>query len=369
LYAGVIRRPLMARIPRCSSPARTVQCRPTQPIFQWRQAMTLNLTTFNLENLFSRYTLLDDPGARNEAHVQLVGVTSIDYSGRPLPEALTLLQRNNTARAILDSKPDILAVQEVENLWTLRCFNDEYLGGYFDRMILCEGNDGRGIDVALCVRFGCDVKIEGVRSHVDDLNPADETATRVNRYYNSSTNEITVNHALFSRDCLEVDIDAGGTRLTFLVNHFKSQDGTKKSDALRKAQAGRVASLVGEVQARGRRVVVMGDLNEDWSQHANLKPLQDLLATGKLADPFHGAQDCWTHFYAATGEPSRLDYILVDGALKDAIRSPSILRKGLSLKCTAAGDRYPTVGYVDTEASDHCPVTITLELGSKHAAR
>jgi hypothetical protein len=29
----------------------------------------------------------------------------------------------------------------------LRSFNDEYLSGYFDRMILLEGNDGRGINV------------------------------------------------------------------------------------------------------------------------------------------------------------------------------------------------------------------------------
>jgi exonuclease III len=38
------------------------------------------------------------------------------------------------------------------------------------------------------------------------------------------------------------------------------------------------------------------------------------------------------------------------------------LRHGITLKCARAGERYPTVGYVDTEASDHCPVTVTFNL-------
>jgi hypothetical protein len=44
------------------------------------------------------------------------------------------------------------------------------------------------------------------------------------------------------------------------------------------------------------------------------------------------------------------------------VAATNIVRQGIFLKCAAAGQRYPTVAYVGTEASDHCPVIVTLEL-------
>lgn len=108
--------------------------------------------------------------------------------------------------------------------------------------------------------------------------------------------------------------------------------------------------------------MIVGDLNEDCSQHQNLKPLRELVDAGDLVDPFADLPDHWTHFYEITGETTRLDYMLVDGALRSAVCSLSINRKGVSLKCASAGERYPTVGHVGTEASDHCPITIALDL-------
>ena len=322
--------------------------------------MQLTIATFNLENLFTRYARLDDPLDDNASRVIMTGVTSIDYQGSPLSRATTVLQRNNTARAILDCAPDLLAVQEVENLWTLRLFNDQYLSGYFDRMILIEGNDGRGIDIGLCVRKDCPVTISGIHTHMDDLDPGNKNATRISRYFSESTGEIRVDGALFSRDCLEVDVDAGTTLLTFLVNHFKAQDGSKSSDARRNRQAQRVAEIATAVQSRGRLPIVMGDLNEDFSATpSNLEPLKDLVGP-LLTDLFANQRDVWTHYYVARNETSRLDYILVDKSL--TVASTSVLRHGITLKCARAGDRYPTVGYVDSEASDHCPVTVALSL-------
>jgi endonuclease/exonuclease/phosphatase family metal-dependent hydrolase len=148
--------------------------------------------------------------------------------------------------------------------------------------------------------------------------------------------------------------------LTFLVNHFKSQDGSKSSDVRRNHQAQRVAEIATSVQARGRLPIVVGDLNEDFSATpSNLKPLKDLVGT-RLTDPFTNDRDVWTHYYVAGNEMSRLDYILADQSL--TVASTSILRHGITLKCARAGERYPTVGYVDTEASDHCPVTVTFNL-------
>src|SRR5438552_17848164 len=119
--------------------------------------MRLAITTFNVENLFNRYAALDEPwqDRRYETFVQAVGLVSIaSRAGDLVQYATTEIQRNNTAHAILDAAPDILAVQEIENIYTLRIFNDTYLDNYFDRIISIDGNDPRGIDVGLMVRKG-----------------------------------------------------------------------------------------------------------------------------------------------------------------------------------------------------------------------
>lgn len=324
--------------------------------------MQLTITQFNVENLFNRHTRLDRSADDTAIQVGLTGIANIDYQGRPLCEALTQAQRNNTAQAILDCKPDILAVEEVEDLWTLRLFNDQYLGGYFGAMMCIPGNDSRGINVALCVRQDSGVMITGVRSHMDEVDNPDKPGARVQRYYSESAGTLTVAHNLFSRDCLEVDVDAGGVPLTFLVNHFKSQSGKKsESDALRVKQAARVAELVKGLTARRAHCVVIGDLNIGIDD-PSLRPLKGLIIENLLVDPFAGDPDPWTHFFTVKKETSRLDYILPSASLRSALQSPSIFRKGITLRCASAGERYPTVGQVGTEASDHCPVSVILDL-------
>jgi endonuclease/exonuclease/phosphatase family metal-dependent hydrolase len=110
----------------------------------------------------------------------------------------------------------------------------------------------------------------------------------------------------------------------------------------------------------------LGDLNYD---SAKAGPNDDgslgpLLQHPDLTDPFDklDAKERWTHFYESGKEVSRLDYILLDKRLK-MVGKPAIVRKGLSIKCKQyTGPRYPTVGPKNTEASDHCPVTVVLEV-------
>ncbi len=98
---------------------------------------------------------------------------------------------------------------------------------------------------------------------------------------------------------------------------------------------------------------------EPFSIARLIEALKDLVGSS-LVDPFAQAIASWTHFYVGANETSRLDYILIDKSL--SIASTSILRKGITLKCASAGERYPSIGLVDTEASDHCPVSVTLSL-------
>ena len=135
-------------------------------------ATKLRLTTFNLENLFNRYAFLDMPWEnRNfEQFVQSLGVVSLaSRRGDLVSYPITDIQRNNTALAILDAQPDVLVVQEVENIYTLRNFNDIYLNNYFNHIISIDGNDPRGIDVGLLIkRSRTDITIEQIRTHFDD---------------------------------------------------------------------------------------------------------------------------------------------------------------------------------------------------------
>lgn len=320
---------------------------------------SLTLTTFNVENLFNRYRLLDEPwqGRNYEKMVQAVGLVSIaTREGDLVSYPTTEIQRNNTAQALLDSKPDVCAVQEVENLYTLRLFNAQYLDGYFDRMILVDGNDPRGIDVGLMLRAGFEGIVTGVRTHVDEpLDPKKPVKRGSNAFGYLATG------ALFSRDCLEVDIEFNSKTLTLLVNHFKAQDGSTSSVKRRKQQAQRVANLASLAASSGvkKYPVVMGDLNVDAAQKdGSLDPLLKG-SNNVLNDPFPAGT--WTHYYTSDRKISRLDYILPHKEL--TVSSTNIVRAGLTTKCKQyTGPRYPTVGQDHTEASDHCPTSVVLEI-------
>lgn len=318
---------------------------------------TVRVTTFNVENLFNRYALLDQPWENRsyEKIVAAVGLVSIaSRQGDLVSYPLTEIQRNNTAQAILDSQPDVLCMQEVENLYTLRNFNHEYLDDHFDRMLLIDGNDPRGIDVGFLLRKGFASEIEAVRTHVDE-----GVEGKVVRRAASLAGGYWISGAVFSRDCLEVDVRVGAHVITFLVNHLKAQDGHASSTTRRRKQAERVAALAADSAKAGRLPVVLGDLNVDpAAKDGSLDPLLKNPAS-VLKDPFPA--DTWTHWYTSGKEASRLDYILPHTSVKTG--EPEIVRKGLTTKCTKyTGARYPTVGAEHTEASDHCPVMLPLVL-------
>ena len=317
--------------------------------------MDITITTFNVENLFNRYAMLDEPweGRNYEQVVMAVGLVSVgDRQGALVSYETTHIQRNNTAMAILDAAPDILAVQEVENIYTLRNFNSEYLDDYFDRILLIDGNDPRGIDVGLLLRKGLKVEVADIRTHVDE--PLDKKAVtrRAARDFG-----YMATGALFSRDCLEVDVRAGGETLTLLVNHLKAQDGKANSVKRRKTQAARVEQLAKQAADAGKKPIVLGDLNVAPETDGSLEPL----LKSKVLQNVKPADACgeWTHFYRAKKEYARLDYILPHKSLN--VVGTNIMRKGLTtIAKQYAGDRYPTIGPQHTEASDHCPVSAKI---------
>jgi endonuclease/exonuclease/phosphatase family metal-dependent hydrolase len=321
--------------------------------------MKLRITTFNLENLFNRYALLDEPWENRtyEKLIQAVGLVSIaSRAGDLVPYVISEIQRNNTAQAVLDSAPDILAVQEIENLYTLRIFNQTFLDQYFDRMIAIDGNDPRGIDVGLMIRKGLKVDISNIRTHIDE--PEKGKSIKRTAFLNLG---YMVTGAVFSRDCLEVDLVVNGKVVTLLVNHFKAQDGSASSVKRRTAQANRVAQLTKDAADAGKLPIVLGDLNVDPKTDNSL---DGLLKSNVLKDPFKtmlAASEQWTHYYVPAKKVSRLDYVLPHKNIQ--VDSVEVLRKGLTTKAKQyTGPRYPTIGPEHTEASDHCPTTVVVDI-------
>ena len=319
--------------------------------------MQITITTFNVENLFNRFEFLDQPwDQKNDGGFDHALDAAVTAGGRerPRPYEISVIQRNNTAQAILDAAPDILAVQEIEDLHTLRIFNASFLDDYFEQMISIEGNDRRGIDVGLLLRKGLDAEILNLRTHADEAINGGHVRRSIGYIFPEP---------IFSRDCLEADIQINGRPLTFLVNHFKAQDkrAAKANVTKRRRQAERVAEIALAVEQRGRLPIVLGDLNVDRHHPviAGDDSLTPLLNLKNLQDPFPA--DTWTHYYVPAKNTSRLDYVLPHHDLK--VAETKIGRQGLTTKCKQySGPRYPTIGAELTEASDHCPTSVVLDL-------
>ena len=123
----------------------------------------------------------------------------IELATEPVNEVGTHI----TAQVIQDIDADIIGIVEAEHRPAMVRFNSELLGGRYGHVMLIDGNDERGIDVAVMTRAG--FSIDSICSNVDRTD-GDGT--------------------VFSRDCPQYEIRTpGGAVIHVLVNHFKSQSG------------------------------------------------------------------------------------------------------------------------------------------------
>src|SRR4051812_36698653 len=121
--------------------------------------MQVAVGTFNLNNLFSRFDFSADFATAAPSSVKVEARTSFmfgDPSGFKLRTYLGKLvqpkaaaERKLIADRIKRVNLDVLAVQEVEDIDTLKQFNRDELGGLYQHLVLIEGNDPRLIDIGL----------------------------------------------------------------------------------------------------------------------------------------------------------------------------------------------------------------------------
>ena len=168
----------------------------------------------------------------------------------------------------------MIALQEVENIEILKQFRDNNgLEDNYPHVVLVEGNDGRGIDVALFSKH----PINDVTSHKDEVFPIRGQKDRG-----------------FLRDLLQADIEIPNYgEVRFFLNHFASKVGGKRSAYMREAEATAARKIIKRETKDfpGQKFVIMGDFNDS----PDSKPVEILTKKDKdgwgLVDAFRGETD------------------------------------------------------------------------------
>jgi endonuclease/exonuclease/phosphatase family metal-dependent hydrolase len=315
----------------------------------------LTIATFNCENLFQRFKFNANTSQKKIDDAVQNGFL-ID---RTLFQRLLDKEKELTAKAIIATGADIICLQEVENLDTLKNFCSQYLTGKnrYDYKILIDGNDPRLIDVAILSKLPFESVV--THQHVKGSN----------------------GRPVFSRDCLEARFMIGTKPFAVFINHFKSmldknaktpEESRKNTSAKRKAQAQAVVNILkdrfGNNPGQATWAVV-GDFNDYMDAKTSLSALVGQPWLENVVDRLP-IKERWTHWWDTTKVPDaerykQIDYILLSKSLAQANPTvkPHIVREGLPNKASRyAGPRFPGVGPRKPSASDHCPVAISINV-------
>jgi endonuclease/exonuclease/phosphatase family metal-dependent hydrolase len=367
--------------------------------------MRLRIATFNVENLAARSSY--GPRQRPDTAPALslfhfAEAEARENVERSVAVALEDDKRELTALAIAETRADILALQEVDNLDVLQAFFSNYVHRVsdlrYEHFKLVHGNDQRGIDVAFVMRKG----LVG-RDALTFRSHHQRTFGELDLYSDDLEEfGIRPGDRVFNRDCLEASIAFDDRELTVFVSHFKAmaeyQEERAGILAVRRAEADAVRRIVerrfGE-RWRSANWIVAGDLNdfrERISLGGEVQPIRlsglDGLVEDFAVNPVANlpAGERWTYLYRDLLEPEsvlieehvQLDYLLLSPAL--AAANPDaraeILRRGLPYRVpldpaapdrsiaylSTRGDRYPRVGWDRPKASDHCPVVVEIDV-------
>ena len=281
--------------------------------------MDVTIGTFNLNNLFSRYNFKGEITAIEDADTSVDSEIAYEfgpqdrfkirtYKGR-LVRAKDPTDTNRVAERVKAMNVDVLAVQEVEDIDTLKQFNREHLNGMYRFVLLVEGNDPRLIDVGLLSKL----PIGAITSWQSAVHPDDP------------------DRPVFGRDLLEVEIrNASRSRRLFTIfnNHLKSHfvdfredpvAGERSNSLRRTRQADMIAKIVKSRTRPNSPFIVLGDMN-DPPHSRDLRPLladAELGLMNALANPVETRPPkadtpppqsaVWTHRFKPSGQPAQYE--------------------------------------------------------------
>jgi endonuclease/exonuclease/phosphatase family metal-dependent hydrolase len=285
---------------------------------------------------------------RSQGKIEIVADGRADWIGfvELKMEAVNEVATRMTAKVIHEIDADVLGLVEAENRPSLLRFNRDVMklttGTSYDHIMLVDGNDERGIDVAIMTRAGFD--LEAIRSHVDD----EENGKRI-----------------FSRDCAEYHIRTPGNhRLIILVNHFKSKGfgSAAESNRKREMQARRVKAIYENLRQGGaENVAVVGDLNDTPGSG----PLGPLASTGlkDISEHPNFNDNGRPGTYANGTASNKIDYVLLSPALFQKARGGQIFRMGVwGGKNGTLFPHFPEITRAEQSASDHAAIFADIDI-------
>jgi len=315
---------------------------------------SIKVATFNAENLFARFQF-----KRNTKNLEKIlrdGWTVNHTYFKIYKER----EKAITGETIQALDADVIALQEVENLDTLRKLRTDHLGGRksYPYAIVIDGNDPRRIDVAVLSRY-----------------PLTNLQTHSHLWYSE------LRSYLFSRDCLVADVQGPGNfTFTLFVNHFKSMldrddpdNGLRNTRQRRIVQARAVKQIVTArfgTNAGTHPFIILGDFNDYMeSDDQGERGISDLVEWDQVVNIVDRLpeDDRWTHYFKGRGAlgPAyhQLDYLLLSKSLAERNpHPPHIERKGLPKRASRySGERFSGVGLNSPKASDHCPIVMELQ--------
>ncbi|MEK6554539.1 MAG: endonuclease/exonuclease/phosphatase family protein [Bdellovibrionota bacterium] len=283
-------------------------------------APPIRFLQFNVENLFLYMDLYDkqDLSKINEDTWQ-------KYSSSVTPNK-SLHKTRQVARLILESKADIVMLNEVGGEESIKNFCHHFLGDEYIPL-LKEGNSNRGIDVGYLLRKDLQVKpvlISHKNRPINFLYPREkQTPAGGKSHY-------------FSRDVAELRLFAPGEnspRLVILLTHLKSKLDPEMKDVegrlRRRAELETLVQIYNEVRTELNQkvpVIVAGDFNgiarrgDNEPEFEMLHEKTDLIEVLEVANV--NPEERFSQVQIYTGAPLKklqIDYIFVSPELKDQI--------------------------------------------------
>ena len=264
-------------------------------------------------------------------------------------QALAEAHMKQIANLILRGNPDVVSLEETENLHAVQVLNDKFLAGRGYKAYFIQGTDTfTGQDVALLTR----------------IDPDGGKIERDNHIGTSGTETSGVSKNYFAK------MTVGSAKIALIGLHLLAQPTNTQRMAKRQAQAAVVRNLAVNLAKQGNQVIVLGDFN-DWDGDPASRdfkddlPISSVLATIRGMDPatpsddlvnaasFMPEEDRYSDFWDESNdnliqfrqEFSMIDHILLSPALAAEVEDAYI-----------PYEENPRV------ISDHFPVVVRLRL-------